>query len=530
MSQEQIFDLISWWNEQTFPGKELYKLDENGELTIRANSNIKERVIATIAPENAAVVLKTLLEKFAQVESRVRDTEVEWLAAEDKLRLADKVGHLKEYLDTVGALGDMHRLALLVHDWQHTIYQLSEENHAVKLKLVEAAESLTESDAWKETTQAFRDIADKWKETGFLDKNRNDKLWNRIEAARKAFYDRKRRHQEEEEKDMLQNLDLKIDLVEQAESIASSEEWKKTTETFHRLTEEWKTIGHTLNKKNEELWQRFIAAKGSFFDRKKLHYNQVQQEQEGNYEVKTALVEKAEALKDSRDWNVTAQAYASLMEEWKKTGRVPQEKSEELWKRFTDAQEQFFSAKKAHFDGVKSVQEENYNLKKELYDRAERIKNSTRWSDTTNELNELLDEWKKIGPIPRSYGDKLWEDFIAARKHFFARKDASREERKQYMESQKEVRAEQAKGMVKKMEQDIRDEEEKLVDFRNAIGNITPGKKAEELRTHLQQLIEESTKNIVRLKEKFAKAEQDIKAVAEPVVESNESTGTNSDQ
>ncbi len=218
------------------------------------------------------------------------------------------------------------------------------------------------------------------------------------------------------------------------------------------------------------------------------------------------------------------------MEEWKKTGRVPQEKSEELWKRFTDAQEQFFSAKKAHFDGVKSLQEEKYNLKKELYDRAERIKNSTRWSDTTNELNELLDEWKKIGPIPRSYGDKLWEDFIAARKHFFARKDASREERKQYMESQKEVRAEQAKGMVKKMEQDIRDEEEKLVDFRNAIGNITPGKKAEELRTHLQQLIEESTKNIVRLKEKFAKAEQDIKAVAEPVVESNESTGTNSDQ
>ncbi len=248
MSQEQIFDLISWWNEQTFPGKELYKLDENGELTIRANSNIKERVIATIAPENAAVVLKTLLEKFAQVESRVRDTEVEWLAAEDKLRLADKVGHLKEYLDTVGALGDMHRLALLVHDWQHTIYQLSEENHAVKLKLVEAAESLTESDAWKETTQAFRDIADKWKETGFLDKNRNDKLWNRIEAARKAFYDRKRRHQEEEEKDMLQNLDLKIDLVEQAESIASSEEYIKDRSFFrcNRVLRYYLTIPHLL--------------------------------------------------------------------------------------------------------------------------------------------------------------------------------------------------------------------------------------------------------------------------------------------
>ncbi len=238
---------------------------------------------------------------------------MEWLAAEDKTRLADKVTQLKEYLHTVDAIGDFEKPALLVHDWEHTIYRLTEEAYAEKLKITELAEGLAESDQWKDTAQAFKDIAEKWKHSGHIDRNRNDKLWNRIEAARKKFLDRKREHHQEEEKDMLHNLDLKIDLVEQAEAIAGSEDWKKTTDTFLRLTEEWKTIGHTVNKKNEELWQRFIAAKSAFFDKKREHSKKIHDEQEKN-RCCTGPSD-AETLTDSSEWSATAQAYAAMMEE-----------------------------------------------------------------------------------------------------------------------------------------------------------------------------------------------------------------------
>lgn len=514
MSQEQNFDLIAWWNEQSFAGKELFRLEETGELILLANSNIKEHVVATVSPENAAVVLNSLQEKFGQVEAKVRELEVEWLATEDKQKLADKVAQIKEYVQQSAAVGDYLKLAALIHDWQHTIYILSEESYAAKLKLTELAESLAQSEEWKETSQAFRDIADKWKQMGHVDKNRNDKLWSRVEAARKAFHERKRVHQEDEEKNMLHNMDLKIDLVEQAEAIAASEDWKKTSDTFQRLTEEWKTIGHTVNKKNEELWQRFIAAKTAFFDRKREHSNKIHVEQEKNYEIKLAIVERAELLKDSRDWNVTSQAFAALMEEWKKTGRIPHEKGDELWKRFTEIQDHFFEGKKKHFDELRSNQENNYLLKKELYDRAEKIKNSNKWGETTAEMIELLEEWKKIGPIPRSYGDKMWEDFNAARKYFFARKDANREQRKQYVETQKVVRAKHAKDAVKNLHHQIKEEEDKLEDFKNGLENITPGKKAAELRAHLENLIAESTKNLEHLKQKYAQARHDIDAVA----------------
>ena len=522
MSQEQNFDLMAWWNEQSFPGKELYKIDEAGTLTLSANDTVRERVIADITSENADAVIKNLVEKFEEVEAKVKELEIEWIATDDKLKMADKVEQLNEYLRHVNALGDFHKLGLLAHDWAHTIYALSEANYAEKLKITELAESLAESTQWKETTQVFKDIADRWKTAGQIDKSRNDKLWHRIEAARKTFQERKRKHHEEEEKDLLGNLDLKIDLVEQAEAIANSTDWKKTTETFHRLTEEWKTIGHTLNKKNEELWHRFLAAKSTFFHNKREHSSQVQQEQEQNYITKLALTEKAEALKDSTSWNVTAQAFAALMEEWKKTGRVPKEKGDELWIRFTAAQEHFFQAKKVHTEEVKSVHEQNYNLKAAILERAEAIKNSTHWGETTAEMLELLEEWKKVGPIPRSYGDKMWEDFNAARKYFFARKDANREQRKHHAEAQKIAKVEQAKNMVGKLQSDLQEEEEKLIDFRNAIENITPGKKAGELKAHLETLIAECEQKIKRLKAKYAEATT-LLSLTEPV--NNEGEG-----
>lgn len=512
MSQEQNNDLITLWDEQSFAGKELFRLEDNGTIILVAGSNIKERVVATIAPENADVAIKNLLEKFTAVEARVRELEVEWIATEDKLKLADKVSHLKDYLNKTAALGDFSKLAILVHDWEHTLYTVIEANYAAKLKIAELAESLAESDQWKETAQAFRDIADVWRQAGYVEKQRNDKLWNRIEAAKKAFVDRKRQYHEEEEKDLLVNLDLKLDLVEQAEAIANSNEWKKTTETFHRLTDEWKTIGHTMNKKNEELWQRFLAAKSTFFENKRQHYNLVQAEQEANYAVKLALVERAEAMKDSTNWNETAQAYSALMEEWKKTGRVPQVKADELWKRYTDAQEQFYDAKRKHNEGIKTELNNNYNLKKDILDRVQRLQYSNSWNDATNEINALFEEWKKIGPVPRMHSEKIWEELNAARKNFFNRKDASRELRKQYIEDQKVARIAEAKGQVAQLRKDINEEVDKIADFKVAIENITPGKKAAELRAHLEKLIVEGEANIKRWKAKLALADADEEA------------------
>ncbi|MBE2289875.1 MAG: DUF349 domain-containing protein [Chitinophagaceae bacterium] len=503
MSQELTFDLSSWWNGISFDGKELFTLADDGKLTIYAGKDGKERVLAEVTAENAETVLEPLKEKFASLQTKVNELNTEWNNTEDKLKLADKVHQLKNQILSASALGNIEALAAALAPAEQEIAKRYDENYAYRLKLAEEAETLAEASEWKETTNALRELIDKWKASGHTDKQRSDKLWTRIDAARNKFNERKQKYFEDQEKDLLGNLDLKLDLVEQAESLINSVEWKKTSETFHRLTNEWKTIGHTLSKKNEELWQRFIAAKSAFFDRKREHSDRIAQEQEQHFVVKSALVEKAEALKDSKEWNNTAIAYAALMEEWKKAGRVGGEKGDELWNRFLAAQDHFFTAKKRHTEEIRIMHEQNLARKTELLQRAERIKNSTNWNDTTAELNELLDEWKTIGPVAREHSNKIWEEFIAARKHFFARKDANREQRKQHFEQIKTVRSAQAREMVAKLLTDIKEEEDKLVDFKSALENITPGKKADELRKHLEQLLIDGEQKIRRLKEKY---------------------------
>ncbi len=515
MAAEQANNIISWWEELSFPGKELFKLDENGVITLCERPLIKERVIAAVNDENAETIFKNLIEKFNTNVAKLKEIETEWQNTEDKMKFADRINHYKDFLATGTALGDFENLAVMVNEWDKAISILEEANIKAKLEIVEQAESLADSDQWKETTQAYKDITDKWKQTGYVNKIKNDELWNRIEAAKQKFFDKKRAHQDDEEKDFLQNLDLKIELAELAESLANSENWKSATEEFQKIIEKWKTIGRTLPRKNEELWQRIMTAKNTFYDRKKAHYNLVQAEQEASYTVKISIVERAEALKDSTEWNATAQAYAALMDEWKKAGRLMAEKGEELWKRFTTAQEFFFENRRQHLDKVKAVHEANYQLKSALVKKAEEIKNSSRWGEVTVEMNRLFDEWKKIGPVAKEHHQPIWETFIAARKHFFARKDSNREQRKVHAETQRSQRTEQAHSLVYKMQQEIAIEEEKLADFENSLANVTDGKKANELRDHLTVLINDCKTKLKRLHEKLSAGQDELKFVEE---------------
>lgn len=515
MNAEQLLDLTNWWAGLSFEGKELYHLDENGVLSINETPLLKNRVITTLVADTCETGLKTLRDKYEQLEQKVKDTELEWANLEDKIKLADKIESLRDSFQTTHSVGDLQGLMARVETMHNTIKGLVEEHYTAKLAIVAQAEALASSTQWKETAQAFKEITDNWKQQGYVDKHRNDALWNRLEAARAAFYDHKRTHFDDEEKDLLHNLDLKIELAEKAEALANSEEWKHATEVFHNITEQWKGIGRTLPKKNEELWQRIMAAKNNFFDRKKAHFTVIHQEQEANLIIKMALVEKAESMKDSVDWNKTAQAYAALMMEWKKSGKVPHEKADELWKRFTDAQEFFFDARKKHTEETRIMMEENLSKKTALLNRADEIKNSSRWGDVTQEMNKLLEEWKKIGPVPREFNNSLWDSFLAARKHFFGRKDNNRDQRKVMFETKKSARMEQAHSMVYKVTLEIEAEEEKLKDFQNALENITPGKKADELKTHLDVLISDSNAKMKRLKEKLDAAQDELQSILE---------------
>lgn len=494
------------WNELDFAGKAFCALNENQELVLKATEHSPERVLSALTPENYTTIITALAEKFKEVEGKMQELDTEWDQTEDKLKLNGKITRLKDYIQRANAIGDYAALYTNLLDKEKQVQALYDVNYAGKLELVEKAEALQESEDWKATTEAFRNIVEEWKHANPADKGRSEKLWDRIEKARNHFYERKRQHQEGMEQDMMQNLDLKLEICENAEQHAASEDWRKSSDVMKDLMEKWKTIGRVASAdKNEELWNRFITARNTFFDRKKQHFEHIQQEQEGNHGLKLALVEKAEGLCESTDWKETTVALATIMDEWKSIGKVPFEKADELWNRLQTARDKFFNAKRQSAEEFKVNLEDNYAQKQALLNRAEQLKNSDNWKEVTEEMNELMQEWKKIGHIPREYGDEIWERFISARHHFFNRKDADRDKRKARFQNQLDSRFQQTKQFLDKIQEELDEEEGKLADFRESLNNTTgTGTKEEELRKHLENLIAQIEKKLPARREKIA--------------------------
>ena len=343
-----------------------------------------------------------------------------------------------------------------------------------------------------------------------MDKERADALWNRLEAAKNSFFDRKRERQEAEQAELASNLDLKTELVEKAEQLAASDSWKESTEAFKTLMDQWKATGRTFNEKNEALWQRFIAAKNVFYDRKKQHFQEIQTEQEANYEKKLALIAEAEALAESTDWGKTSNAYTAIMDKWKRSGRVPVEKADELWDRLSKAKDTFFNAKRQHFATIRVGLDDNYAQKMALVKRAETLQHATDWRNVTDEFAELMEAWRKIGPVAREHGDDLWESFIKARRTFFNRKDEDRDRRRGQIERAQAGRLSQTQEFLARLREELKEDEENLTDYHLSLGNLSGGKKDDLIRANLEKLIAQTGPRVEKKREKIAEVEAQL--------------------
>lgn len=498
------------WDQLSFDGKALCKLDDADNIILLATELHPERVIGNLNPSNAGNLIQALCDKFKEVQQKTEELKTEIAQNAEPVKFQGKLQRLKTYLLNANAIGDYQPLLHFVAEQDSVIQNQLRANEAVRKAIVEQALSLKNSEEFKTTTEAFRNLVDNWKQAPYIEKEVSDKLWEQIESARNHFYERKRAFQESVEKDMMQNLDLKLELCEKAEALSQSENWKETAEQYKQLMEQWKTIGRVATaEKNDELWNRFVSAKNVFFDRKSVHQGQIVEEQEANYIAKLKLVELAESIKESTKWKETADQYASILEDWKAIGRVPYEKADELWNRMQVAKDHFFNAKRQQAETYKVNLEDNYAQKKALIDRIETIKNSNDWREATQEINELLATWKTIGPIPREYGDSLWEQFIAARQHFFKRKDEDRDARKNRFVQQTNNRLQQSRAFLETIEGELAEDESKLAEFKEILANTTDDDaKDREIKANLVRLVEQIERKMPNRKSKI----EDVKA------------------
>jgi len=246
--------------------------------------------------------------------------------------------------------------------------------------------------------------------------DKKDEIWDRFKAATEKINQRRHEYYEKLHEEQNNNLILKTALCEKMEEFLAAEhttakEWNAATEAVNALFAEWKTLGPTPKKHNDEIWTRFKTAMNQFFENRKAFFKSISDEQMNNYNLKLDICKQAEAIKDSTDWKNTSNELIKLQKQWKEIGSVPRKYSDKIWKRFRAACDHFFDAKSEYFKNIGDVEEKNLKLKKELIEKVKAYKFGDKKEDNLKAIKEFQKEWSNIGRVPFKELNKIQKEF-----------------------------------------------------------------------------------------------------------------------
>lgn len=373
--------------------------------------------------------IKEEVEHIKQLFYKKLKTEME----EQKKLFVENGGEEADFKPVKDGLDE--ELKSLINDYKSKKASLSakieaekEQNLLEKQHILERMKTLVESnDDVSSHINEFRELQKKWKSIGLVPQAHVNELWKSYSAFQETFWDLIKINNELREYDFKKNLEVKTALCEAAERLAEEEDVIEAFRQLQKLHEDWHETGPVAREIREELWTRFKTASSVINKRHQGHFDEVRKLEEDNLTAKTALCEKLEAFEYStlnsyKAWDEATKTIIAWQEEWRALGFAPRKMNHKIFDRYRAACDAFFSAKAEFYKASKNVLNENLDKKKALCEKAEALKDSTEWKETTDKLIQLQKEWKTIGPVAKKYSDEIWKRFISACDYFFDQK------------------------------------------------------------------------------------------------------------
>ena len=255
------------------------------------------------------------------------------------------------------------------------------KNLEMKTLLCEAVERLQNNENIVEASRALQQLHDEWAEIGPVARELLEDIWNRFKAASTIINKKHQAYFDELHAKEQDNLAKKQAIIEQIKSIAApimqaegkveATKWDKASEQIQALQSEWRTIGFAPKKYNQSIYDEYRATCDAFFNAKTAYFKELREQLNANLQTKRTLIERAQdafaklqAAQEANEtiqWNELAEQFRTMQVEWKAVGVVSRKYSDELWKQFSAACDQFFNAMREN----KKVERENYQKRKE---------------------------------------------------------------------------------------------------------------------------------------------------------------------
>ena len=401
--------------------EETSELENRFKEILNAIKEKKARHLAAIEAERAANLdrknaIIAEIEELAQDTDNVNRSFPRYRELQDEFNAAGEVPPTEEtalwkrYQEAREHYSDNLKINKELRDYDF------KKNLEQKEQIISDAVALGEEGDIVAAFRKLQELHANWRQIGPVAKELRDDIWTRFKEATLAVNRRYQAHFEERKAREAENEAGKIAICERVEALDFSNlktfaAWDEMTNRLKEAQEDWKKLGFASRKMNNALFNRFRATCDTFFALKAEYFKRVKEELAANLAAKTALAEKAEALKDSTDWKSATDQFVEMQKEWKKIGTVAKKYSDTVWKRFQTACDYFFEQKKAATSGVRRTEQANLQAKRDLIAELDKITEETPKDEARALISDLQERWKMVGHVPFREKDAVYEDF-----------------------------------------------------------------------------------------------------------------------
>ena len=221
-----------------------------------------------------------------------------------------------------------------------------EKNLEAKTALCEKMEAINLDDIktaaqWEQITKDVIAMQQEWRTIGFAPQKMNVKIFERFRTVNDTFFTKKAEFFKTLKSLYAENIEKKKKLVEKAQELADSTEWKKTGDKLVALQKEWKATGIVPRKQGELLWKSFMEACNKFFDARNKANAGTRSTERTNLDKKREVISQLKALLENPVENAQ-QALQKLTEQYNAIGHVPFKDKDALYQEYHEVLDKIY--------------------------------------------------------------------------------------------------------------------------------------------------------------------------------------------
>jgi hypothetical protein len=285
-------------------------------------------------------------------------------------------------------------------------------------------------DAFYKNHHSFSDNDDSYDDSASENGNTVDPLEDEFEKYLEKYREKKYEYSRISENQKEENYKQKLAIIGELKDLISEEEnLNLTFQKFHDIQNRWRESAPVPQIYVKDLWDSWHYNVEKFYDYVKINKELRDLDFKRNLEAKNELISKAEALLES---TLIVEAFAQLQQyhdAWREIGPVPREHRERIWERFKDASYKLNRKHQAYFEQLKQERQLNLQMKVDLCERVENLnqkelKTVKDWHRASDELTNILEEWKAIGFVPKKENTEVYARLKKSRDEFFNKRRA----------------------------------------------------------------------------------------------------------